>query len=69
MIPYAELDRALKRWKARQSGGAVDDPAIEEPHTEVTADAVVSETDTRAHFEGGSGLIEVEFERSEQYQK
>jgi hypothetical protein len=23
MIPYAELDRALARWKARQQGGAV----------------------------------------------
>jgi hypothetical protein len=38
MIPYPELERALKRWKVRQAGG-VPEP---EPATEVTADAVVA---------------------------
>jgi len=28
MISYEELDRALARWKARKSGGAVDAPAV-----------------------------------------
>jgi hypothetical protein len=64
MIAYAELDRALKRWKARQSGGAGEEPA-----SEVTADAVVSETDAgHVHFESASGLIQVEFDRDD-YQK
>jgi hypothetical protein len=61
MIPYAELDRALKRWNARKAGGAG-----EEPVSEVTADAVVSETDAgHAHFESASGLIQVEFDRDD----
>jgi hypothetical protein len=39
MIPFVELEKALKRWKVRQAGGTPD-PA-DEP-TEVSADAVVS---------------------------
>jgi hypothetical protein len=37
MIPYPELERALKRWKVRQAGGTA-----EESVTEVGAEAVVS---------------------------
>ena len=61
MIAYPELERALRRWKARQAGGAAeaaleDEPVAEASITEasfddesaheVTAEAVVSEAFT-----------------------
>jgi hypothetical protein len=62
MIAYAELERALKRWKARQSGA--DPNAAEEEHQEITAEAVVSEVyaEVPAVELGGSGPIQVEFD-------
>ena len=65
MIAYAELERALKRWKARQSGA--DPGAVEEAH-EVTAEAVVSVVSAEVYAEvpavelGGSGPIKGEFD-------
>jgi hypothetical protein len=43
MIPYPELERALKRWKVRQEGGAPEASFDEQADHEVTAEAVVSE--------------------------
>jgi hypothetical protein len=68
MIPFAELDRALKRWKVRQAGGTPD-PADEAVVTEVTADAVVSsevfmETSAETRALDTSGLMPVvQFDR------
>jgi hypothetical protein len=65
MIPYPELERALKRWKVRQAGG-VPEP---EPPTEVSADAVVStevymETSAETRAVETSGLMPVvQFDR------
>ena len=36
MIPYADLDRALKRWKARSGGGDPSGAAFDEAMAEVT---------------------------------
>jgi hypothetical protein len=54
MIPYAEFEKALRRWRVRQEGGTVE-PALAEAHvveetaiaeeapiSEISADAVVS---------------------------
>jgi hypothetical protein len=65
MIPYPELEKALKRWKVRQAGGT----PVEEPVTEVTADAVVSaevylETSAETRAMETSGLMPVvQFDR------
>jgi hypothetical protein len=70
MIPYAELDRALRRWKVRKEGGTpVEEPPVEEPVTEVTADAVVStevfmETSAETRAVETAGLMPVvQFDR------
>jgi hypothetical protein len=66
MISYGELERALKRWKVRQSGGV---PEPEPPVNEVTADAVVSsevymETSAETRAVETSGLMPVvQFDR------
>jgi hypothetical protein len=59
MIPYADLERAVARWKARQAGHEVS-TAVHE----VTAEAVVAETyaEPVEHEVGGSGLISIEDE-------
>jgi hypothetical protein len=54
MIPYAELERAIARWKARQAGHEV-------PVHEVGHEAVVeSYAADHEHEVGGSGLISIE---------
>ena len=54
MIPYADLERAIARWKARQAGH-------ESPHHEVGAESVVeSYTESHEHVIEGSGLISIE---------
>ena len=56
MIPYADLERAIARWKARQAGHEVH---------EVAAEAVVGETyaeEPAEHVVEGSGLISIEEE-------
>jgi hypothetical protein len=60
MIPYAELERAIARWKARQAGHEVSTSADHE----VSAEAVVHETyaENVEHEVGGSGLISIEDE-------
>jgi hypothetical protein len=71
MIPYAELDRALRRWKVRKEGGTPveEPPPVEEPVTEVTADAVVSaevymETSAETRAVETAGLMPVvQFDR------
>jgi hypothetical protein len=50
MIPFADFDRALRRWKVRQAGGTPD-PADEPVVTEVSADAVVSSEDAAVSSE------------------
>jgi hypothetical protein len=40
MIPYADLERAIARWKMRQAGG---DPQAEHPTHEVDGEAVLAE--------------------------
>jgi hypothetical protein len=64
MIPYAELERAIARWKARQAGHEV--PATVH---EIGAEAVVHESSSYGHAQtdvehevGGSGLISIEDE-------
>ena len=52
MIPYAELERAIARWKARQAGH-------EGPVHEVGHEAVV-ESYATDHEVGGSGPISIE---------
>jgi hypothetical protein len=56
MIPYAELERAIARWKARQAGHDV--PVHEVGHENV----VESYAADHEHVivEGGSGLISIE---------
>jgi hypothetical protein len=57
MIPYADLERAVARWKARQAGHDVA------PVHEVHADAVVeSYSESHEHVIEGSGLISIEHE-------
>jgi hypothetical protein len=60
MIPYADLERAIARWKARQSGQDVSVPAHEH---EVGDEHVVGEAYTEAGptevVEGASGLITI----------
>jgi hypothetical protein len=54
MIPYADLERAIARWKARQAGHEVSSAVHE-----VNAEAVMHEsyaTDVE-HEVSGSGLI------------
>jgi hypothetical protein len=54
MIPYAELERAVARWKARQAGH-------EGPVHEVGNEAVVeSYGEFQEHVIEGSGLISIE---------
>jgi hypothetical protein len=56
MIPYAELERAIARWKARQAGHEVSSS-----HHEVGADSVVeSYSESHEHVIEGSGLISIE---------
>lgn len=56
MIPYAELERAIARWKARQAGHEVSSP-----HHEVGAEGVVeSYGESQEHEVGNSGLISIE---------
>jgi hypothetical protein len=53
MIPYAELERAIARWKARQAGH-------EGPVHEVGHEAVVeSYSESHEHVIEGSGLISI----------
>ena len=54
MIPYAELERAIARWKARQAGH-------EAPVHEVGNEAVVEAyAESHEHVIEGSGLISIE---------
>jgi hypothetical protein len=54
MIPYAELERAIARWKARQAGH-------EGPVHEVGHEAVVEAyAESHEHEVGDSGLIHIE---------
>jgi hypothetical protein len=60
MIPYADLERAIARWKARQAGHEVSSP-----FHEVSAEAVVGEVyaeEPPEHVIEGSGLISIEEE-------
>jgi hypothetical protein len=50
MIPFADFERALRRWKVRQAGGTPD-PADESVATEVSAEAVVSSEDAAVSSE------------------
>jgi hypothetical protein len=43
MIPYADLERAIARWKVRQGGGVDLAAPIEQPVKEVSARAIVAE--------------------------
>jgi hypothetical protein len=52
MIPYAELERAIARWKARQAGH-------EGPVHEVEHEAVV-ESYAQAHAHEGGDLFDAE---------
>jgi hypothetical protein len=58
MIPYADLERAIARWKARQAGHELSSPYHD------AADAVVSSETAEhpVHEVGGSGLISIEDE-------
>jgi hypothetical protein len=58
MIPYAELERAIARWKARQAGHEVPMHEHEVGHENV----VESYATDHEHVivEGGSGLISIE---------
>jgi hypothetical protein len=54
MIPYAELERAIARWKARQAGH-------EAPVHEVGHEAVVEAyAESHEHEVEGSGIISIE---------
>jgi len=54
MIPYAELERAIARWKARQAGH-------EGPVHEVGHEAVVEAyAESHEHEVEGSGIISIE---------
>jgi hypothetical protein len=54
MIPYAELERAIARWKARQAGH-------EGPVHDVGHEAVVEAYATdHEHEVDGSGVISIE---------
>jgi hypothetical protein len=53
MIPYAELERAIARWKARQAGHEV-------PVHEVGHEAVVEAYAESPEHEVDSGIISVE---------
>jgi hypothetical protein len=54
MIPYAELERAIARWKARQAGH-------EGPVHEVAHEAVVEAyAESHEHEVEGSGIISIE---------
>jgi hypothetical protein len=58
MIPYQELEKALRRWKVRQAGGTPEEAVV----TEVTADAVVSSevyAETSEETRAASGLMPV----------
>ncbi len=59
MIPYADLERAIARWKARQAGHEVS-PAVHE----VGEESVVGETYAEPQTEvvEGSGLITIDQE-------
>lgn len=57
MIPYADLERAIARWKARQAGHDV--PAAHHHH-EVGDDAVVGEAHAYGEAVEGSGLITID---------
>jgi hypothetical protein len=51
MIPYADFEKAIARWKSRQAGG----------HThEVGDEHVVGEAYAEEHVVEGSGLITIE---------
>jgi len=52
MIPYAELERAIARWKARQAGHEVSNP-VHEVGEEAYAES-------QEHVIEGSGLISIE---------
>jgi len=43
MIPYAELEKAIARWKARQAGHDVPN-AVQEVTTEVVVSQVYAES-------------------------
>jgi hypothetical protein len=43
MIPYAELDRALARWKARSQGGATSG-VVDGVHTGSLSGSIISES-------------------------
>jgi len=63
MIPYAELERALQRWKARQTGEPVADAGalVESDRVSVDASYVESEADEAfpTHNAGTNEIIVV----------
>ena len=52
MIPYAELDRALARWKAKAQGGMVELPPAEVESAEVDSAEIQAEAVEAAPSEG-----------------
>jgi hypothetical protein len=61
MIPYADLERAIARWRARQAGHETSSP-----FHEVSEESVVGESSYAAEPEApvveGSGLITIDQE-------
>jgi hypothetical protein len=50
MIPYAELEQAIARWKARQSG-------VPQPAPSVASGTVEAEVPVSTAPEGGDGTV------------
>jgi len=62
MIPYAELERALQRWKARQAGEPAVDAAAPVESDRVTVESDYVEADAEEAFpshHGGTNEIVV----------
>jgi hypothetical protein len=60
MIPYAELERALQRWKARQAGEPSVDVAAPVDSDRVTVESDYVEADAEEAFpsrQGGTNEI------------
>jgi hypothetical protein len=57
MIPYADLERAIARWRARQAGHDVPSAVHE-----VSSESVMGEAyaETPEHDVGDSGLISIQ---------
>jgi hypothetical protein len=64
MIPYPELEKALRRWKVRQAGGVAEESVSEVSAEAVVSSEVYSENSEERRAVEDSGLMPVvQFDR------